>query len=92
MAETFGTLLEYRSLDTPEKQLLRKKIAEILTPEIKQQCKGLVVTVLSTHEQSILMDALTEVSERKIRERASMRNSHTRPLTLKVIHPNQNTI
>lgn len=83
-------LTQYHSLDTPEKQLLRQKISEILTPEIREQCKGLVITVLSANEQDIVMNALTEVSERKIRERASARKIPAEPLTLKIINPNEN--
>jgi hypothetical protein len=88
MAEISGPLLPYRSIDTPQKQLLRQKISEILTPEIREQCKGLVVTVLSTNEQEIVKNALTEVSERKIRER-TIKNNYMAPLTLKVMDPNQ---
>ena len=80
---------QHHSLDTPEKQLLRQKIAEILTPEIKRQCYGLVITVHSLDEHNIIMNALTEVSDRKLRERRKTRNNHIRPMTLKVIDPTE---
>lgn len=83
---------QYHSLDTPEKQLLRQKIAEILTPELKRQCPGLVITVHSLDEHNIIMNALTEVSDRKLRERAlagKRRSNHVQPLTLNVINPTE---
>lgn len=84
MAEPSERLRQHCSLDTPEKQLLRQKIAEILTPEIKQQCKGLVITVHSLDEHYVIMNALTEVSERKRKERK--KKNPIQPMTLRVIN------
>lgn len=59
----------YPSIDTPAKELLRQKILEILTPELREQCDGLVVTVHSIEEQQVISNALKEVAARKRRQR-----------------------
>ena len=53
------------TLDIPAKQLAKEKINEICTPELKEQCKDLVVMVLSIDEYNIMINALKEVSNRK---------------------------
>lgn len=59
----------YLSIDTPAKELLRQKILEILTPELREQCEGLVVTVHSIEEQKVISNALKEVAARKRKQR-----------------------
>jgi len=89
MSETPKEYYPIDVLDTPEKQLIRQKIAEILTPELKRRCPGLIITVLNVNEHNVMMNALTEVSNRKVRERSlsrKMRNDTIRPLTLQIVN------
>lgn len=66
-------------LDTPAKRLMREKIKEMWTNELKHQCKGLAVIVLSLEERQIVLNALKEVAGRKRRE------AKQKPLTLNII-------
>jgi len=82
-------LTQHHSLDTPEKQLLRQKIAEILTPEVKHQCSGLVISVHSLDEYYVISNALKEVANRKRKERRKIANIPIQPMTLQIINPTQ---
>lgn len=60
--DTNGTSHDY--LDTDQKRLLRRVISESLSPEVRAQCRGHKITVLSD-EYWIMMDALKEKADRK---------------------------
>lgn len=66
-------------LDTPAKRLMRERIKTMWADELKQQCKGLAVIVLSLEERQLVMHALQEVADRKRME------ARQNPLTLNII-------
>lgn len=63
--DTTGPHPTYDLLDTDAKRLLRATIKDSLTPEIRQQCDGLKVLVLSCDEYDLMMLALRERGERR---------------------------
>ena len=63
--DTTGPYPIYDLLDTDAKRLLRATIADCLTDEIREQCHGLKVLVLSPDEYGVMMNALEETSKRK---------------------------
>ena len=67
----------------------QEKKSEILTPELRHQCSGLVITVHSLDEYYVISNALREVANRKRRERQKAENNLIYPMTLKVINPAQ---
>ncbi|CAH6420107.1 Hypothetical protein HVR_LOCUS1099 [uncultured virus] len=69
-------------LDTPEKQRLRHYISEILTQDVKNECPGLTILVLSREEYEIMMDALKEKANRMRKQ--NIINKPTK-LTLNVV-------
>jgi len=56
---------QYDPLDTEAKRRVRQKIDEILTPELRHECNGLAITVLTIDEYQIMLNALRESSDRK---------------------------
>ncbi|CAH6419442.1 Hypothetical protein HVR_LOCUS632 [uncultured virus] len=73
-------------LDTPAKQLIRERIDTLLTPELRRECSGLAILVLSVDEFHIVQNALKEVADRKRKE---MRERRKKPLMLNVIRDPQ---
>jgi hypothetical protein len=65
-------------LDTEAKRRYRDVLRESITPELRAECPGLVVVVLSRAELDIMMDALREKSENK---RKLARSRHQVPTT-----------
>lgn len=55
----------YSILDTEEKRRMRQKISDILTPEVKNECPGLAILVVTIYEYEIMMEALKNESIRK---------------------------
>lgn len=70
-------------LDTEPKRLLRQRISEILTPELRRECDGLTVLVISKEEYKFMVNAMIERAERKRAERGI--NVNTKELTLNII-------
>jgi hypothetical protein len=57
---------KYDPLDTEAKRRVRQKIGEMLTPELKQECPGLAILVLTVDEYEIVRSALRESGQRKM--------------------------
>lgn len=62
----------HHSLDTEAKRTLRQKIDEILTPELRNECPGLAILVLSLDEYDLMQEALKEKANRK--QKANINN------------------
>ena len=57
--------IKFDPLDTLEKERVRQKISEVITPEFKSECPGLVILVLTYCEHELMMDCLKKESIRK---------------------------
>ena len=76
----------YDPLDTPAKKIVRNRIRALMDSEIKEECKGLAIIVLSVEEHEIVLKALKEVSARKRREFESKRSTRLpKRLTLNIV-------
>lgn len=60
-------------LDTEQKRLLRRSMVSGLSPEVRNQCRGLIVLVLTEDEHGIIVDALRDTADRK-RENVRLRH------------------
>lgn len=58
-------LIKYHPLDSDIKTRLRQKIAAILTPEVRIECRGLAILVLKLDEYEVMMNALWNEGTRK---------------------------
>jgi hypothetical protein len=61
---------EYTNHDTKEKRMVRAKINQciISDPDIRRECKGLIILVYTEEEYHVMLDALKEVGDRKEKE------------------------
>lgn len=57
--------IKFDPLDTQQKERVRQKISEALTPELKSECSGLVILVLTYCEHELMMECLKNESIRK---------------------------
>ena len=65
MAVSQPLAIKFDPLDTEQKERVRQKISEVLTPELKSECPGLVILVLTYCEHELMMDCLKRESIRK---------------------------
>lgn len=72
---------QYDPLDTEAKRLVRQKIDGILTPELRRECPGLAIMVLSVAEYQIIRVALRESGRRK----KLMATNNSRDITLNIV-------
>ena len=66
IGQTVGNLL-----DTDEKRRIRQIISDSLTSDVRDECPGLVVLVLSFDEYDIMRQALKERADRKRRHKVT---------------------
>lgn len=83
MSNTTDTNLTDDLLDTEPKRILRQRISEILTPELRRECNGLTVLVISREEYEFMISAIKERAERKCTARYI--NLNPKELTLNII-------
>ena len=55
----------YSLLDTPQKRRVRQVISDSLTSDVRDECPGLVILVLSFDEYDVMQAALKERANRK---------------------------
>ncbi len=66
---TLDPQTRYDPLDTEEKRKLRQKISDVLTPDVRRECPGLAIMVVSLEEYAVIRNALRKEADRKKRLR-----------------------
>jgi hypothetical protein len=76
----------YYSPEIEARRRMLSRIDEMLTPEVKKECPGLAIMVLTLDEYEIVMNALEKISQQKKKNNKKLQ---PRTLTLNILSPNQ---